>query len=298
VKGNSNGWAAYRRLAAAGIPTTAQETTRAESNREQRWEACRQMIATWATTPEATKAAGMQDTTEKVAHAAYLKLSLRDKAAVDAWLDLGNSYFDALINSGVLTKIRTNPDDRTGMSERGAREVFHDLSWQQKNVVGEWLAAGHDLPDAILNANALGTGELVTPRDARRDRLRIADRQEAAEHESAHAVAAQALGLDVQSAKIAEDGSGECVHVKGTRLERAIVKMAGELFIDRFRKDVFPYGAKGLESDHRALAAIGDVFILRSAMDHCMAILKQNRAIVLATANQIEKYGQVVAPWL
>jgi hypothetical protein len=241
----------------------------------------------------------VHDTTEKAAEAAYLKLSQRDKKAVDAWLDLGNNYFDSLLNSGVLSRTRdVNPENRTRMSERGAREVFHDLSWQQKNVVSEWLAAGHDLPDAILNANALGTGELVTPRDARRDRLRIADRQEAAEHESAHAVAAQALGLDVQSAKIAEDGSGECVHVKGTRLERAIVKMAGELFIDRFRKDVFPYGAKGLEGDHRALAAIGDVFILRSAMDHCMAILKQNRAIVLATANQIEKYGQVVAPWL
>jgi hypothetical protein len=265
-------------------------------NRERRWEGFQRLIDTWAT-PEA-KATRVHDTTEKAAEAAYLKLPQRDKKAVDAWLDLGNNYFDSLINSGVLLAgTRTGPEDRTRMSERGAREVFHDLSWRQKDVVSEWLAAGHDLPDAILGSNVLGQGEPVTPREARWQQLRIRDKKENSEHEAAHAVVAAALGLDVISAKISEDGSGECTYVKGTKLQTATVRMAGELWIDQFRAQQFPYGAKGLEGDHRALAAIGDVFILRSAMAHCTAILSQNREIVLGTAAQILKYGQVVAPW-
>jgi hypothetical protein len=66
--------------------------------------------------------------------------------------------------------------------------------------------------------------------------------------------------------------------------------------IDRFRSDYFVYGAKGLKADHRALAEISDVFILREAMDDCMEILRQNRAIVLATAGKLEKYGHI-GPW-
>jgi hypothetical protein len=297
VKGNSNGWAAYRRLVAAGIPTTAQETTRAESNREQRWEQCRQMIATWATTPEATKAAGVKDTTENAAEAAYLKMSTRDKALVDPWLDLGNNYFDSLINSGVLSRTRnTNPEDRTRMSERGAREVFHDLSWQHKNVVGEWLVTnGNDLPDAILKSGVLGTGEPITPLDAWREELRAMDRQQTAHHEAAHSVAASALGLKVHSATIKEDGSGSCIHTLGTKLQNAIVIMAPELWIGRFMRDLFSHGPTGLKADHRALAEIGDTFILRTAMDHCMEILKQNREIVLETADRIARGN--FRPW-
>jgi hypothetical protein len=266
-------------------------------NRERRWEGFQRLIDTWAT-PEA-KATRVHDTTEKAAEAAYLKLPQRDKKAVDAWLDLGNNYFDSLINSGVLSRTRdVNPDDRTRMSERGAREVFRDLPWRQKDLVREWLASGHDLPDALLSSNVLGQGELLTPRESRWQALRANDKREVAEHESAHCVVTAALGLDVISARIFEDGSGECTHVKGTKLQSATVRMAGELWIDQHRgKSVFPYGAKGLEGDHRALAAIGDVFILRSAMAHCTAILSQNREIVLGTAAQILKYGQVVAPW-
>jgi hypothetical protein len=178
-----------------------------------------------------------------------------------------------------------------------AREVFHNLPWQSKDVVREWLAIGHDLRDALISSNVLGTGELVTPRDARQEQLRKMARRESAEHESAHAVAAQALGLDVRHAKISADGSGECTYAKGAKLQRAIVLMAPELWIDRFRSDYFVYGAKGLKGDHRALAEIGDEFILRDAMDHSMAILKQNRAIVLATADKIEKYGYLATPW-
>ena len=186
-------------------------------------------------------------------------------------------------------------------AERAAVDIFYnDLTSETKDVVREWLVRGHTMRDAILRSNALGKkGELVTPRNARREEQRLMDIRQAAEHESAHSVAAQALGLPVKYAKINADGNGgECVFTKGgTKLQRAIVLMAPELWITRFRTDYFVYGAKGLEDDHRGLIEIGDRFVLREAMDHAMAILKQNRAIVLATADQIEKTGHVVLPW-
>jgi hypothetical protein len=175
-------------------------------------------------------------------------------------------------------------------SERAAWEVFYTLPAQSRSVVREWLPRlGNNLRDALLSSNVLGTGELVTPLDARRDELRKNSKREAAEHEASHCVTARALGLEVKSARIADDNSGSCVHVKGTKLQNAIVLMAPELWIDRFRRDQFPYGPTGLKADHRELAAIGDIFVLRQAMDHCMAILRQNRALVLATSDQLLK---------
>jgi len=183
-------------------------------------------------------------------------------------------------------------------SERAAREVFYDLPYEARAVVQEWLATGHDLRDALIRSNALGSGELRTPRDARREELWHHDQREACEHEASHAVAAQALGLDVRSAKINVDGSGVCTYAKGgTKLQQAIVLMAPSLWIGRFRSDVFPYGPKGLKSDHRKLAEISDEFIIREALGHCMEILKQNRAILLATADRLERYGSVLKPW-
>jgi hypothetical protein len=182
-------------------------------------------------------------------------------------------------------------------SGRAAREVLYDLPSRSQSVVLEWVALGHPLYDALLESNVLGKGEPVTPRDARREQLRKNDRRESAEHESAHAVAASALGLKVKSAEIADDDSGSCVYVAGTKLESAIVLMAPEIWLDRFRRDQFPYGPKGLKADHRALTEIGDALILRTAMKHCVEILRQNSALVLALSDRIEKNGRVVAPW-
>lgn len=247
--------------------------------------------------PTAQRGAGRN--TETIAHQAYRSLPAQDKALVDSWRDLGNSWFDSILNSGVLTRTKTQKEQSIKVSPgRAEREVFTELPWQHKDLVREWLAAGHDLHSALLNSNVLGQGEPISPREARRAAIRVNDQREAAEHEAAHATVAAALGLDVISAKVSEDGSGECVYAKGTKLETAIVRMAGELWIDQLRgKSEFPYGAKGLEGDHRALAEISDAFILRSAIIDCTAILAQNREIVLDTAAQILKYGQVVAPW-
>ena len=63
--------------------------------------------------------------------------------------------------------------------------------------------------------------------------------------------------------------------------------------------DIYFYGAHGLSDDRRQLTSISsDEFFLGQADDLCMEILRQNRAIVLVTASQIERYGQIVAPWL
>lgn len=100
-------------------------------------------------------------------------------------------------------------------SERRARQVYASLPWRSKDVVREWLATGHSLRDAILNSNVLGTGELRTPRDARREAIYANDQRQASEHESAHICVAAAVGLDAKYAKISSDGSGECGFVKG-----------------------------------------------------------------------------------
>lgn len=116
-------------------------------------------------------------------------------------------------------------------SDRAARAVFADLPWQTRDVVGQWMATGHNLRDSIVNSNALGSGGLITPRDARQEDLQILDRREAAEHEASHLCTAQALGLNVHFARIRADGSGECTFAQSgsSRLERAIVLMAPEI---------------------------------------------------------------------
>lgn len=245
--------------------------------------------------PTAQRGAGRS--TETIAQQAYRSLPAQDKALVDPWLALGNSHFDSLINSGVLARTTRKEQSIKVSPGRAEREVFTELPWQHKDLVSEWLAAGHDLHSALLESNVLGQGEPITPRQARAAEWFQRDQQEVSEHEASHCVVAAALGLDVISAKIADDGSGECTYVKGTKLQTAIVRMAGEIWIDQFRKSEFPYGAKGLEGDHRALAEISDAFVLRRALVHCTAILSTNREIVLDTATQILKYGQVVAPW-
>jgi hypothetical protein len=53
-------------------------------------------------------------------------------------------------------------------AERAANEIFIDLPLESKEVVREWLV-GHNMRDAILKSNVLGSGPLVTPRDARRE---------------------------------------------------------------------------------------------------------------------------------
>jgi hypothetical protein len=146
--------------------------------------------------------------------------------------------------------------------------------------------------DALLKSNVLGVGEPMTPREARDKELETMHLREIAEHEAAHAVAAEALGFKVSSARMENENSGYCRYAKGgTTLEDAIITMAPEVWLTRFRRAEFPYGPRGLQPDHRELAKIGDRVLIREAYEHCRELLRQNSAFVLATADQIEKTG-------
>lgn len=181
------------------------------------------------------------------------------------------------------------------MANRAAMELYLDLGWEAQEVVREWLATGHELVDALLQSNAMGTGDLITPRQARANESRTRNRRQTAEHEAAHATAALALGLQVRYAKIIDEGEGECSYIPGTQMENAISLIAPECWITQLRRDAFPYGATGLKCDHRKLAdvSLGDRVLLREAWGHTMEILRQNSAWLLATADSLEKYGYV-----
>ncbi|MDQ2880486.1 MAG: hypothetical protein M3Y48_04280 [Actinomycetota bacterium] len=176
-------------------------------------------------------------------------------------------------------------------SERAARQIYANLTLRQQEVVRGWLAQGHDMRDAILDSNILGTGELRSPRDALRQQRYQSDQRQSAEHEASHLCVATAVGLDGKYATISPNGSGECGFSKGgTPIQRAATIMAPEIWINKFRRDAFPNGAKGLKGDHRALA-IYDVFVMRQAMGLCIEVLRDRRAIILAAADRIEKFG-------
>lgn len=199
-------------------------------------------------------------------------------------------------------------------SEQIAKAAFDELPARSKQIVREWRQAGHDWCTSLLSSNALGRGALITPDESEQqaDRERFyaqllqwqnhlspptpeSRRRESAEHESAHTIVAQALGLPVRFARISADHSGSCVHGSGSELENATVVVAAELWIERFRGYEYPNGPTGCAGDRKAAAAI-DELILRKARDNCMAILRDHRAVVLACADKIERDGFVL-PW-
>jgi hypothetical protein len=199
-------------------------------------------------------------------------------------------------------------------SEQIARKAFADLPARSRSVVLEWRQRGVDWCTAMLSSNALGRGALITPDEAERQADRESfyqqllewqihlspptqesRRRESAEHEAAHTIVAQALGLPVRFTRIGADHSGSCVYTSGTELQNATVTVAGELWIDRFRGFEHPNGPTGCGGDRKVAAQV-DEFILRKARNDCMKLLKENRAIVLATADRIERDGFVL-PW-
>jgi hypothetical protein len=99
VRGTRDGWETYRRLRAAGVPTTAKT------------------------------AGGVTGSGDKIAHQIYLESPPRDKATVDSWRNLGNSWFDSVVNSGVLTTTRhAKPDKHRNANHREACE--HEAAHQ------------------------------------------------------------------------------------------------------------------------------------------------------------------------
>lgn len=196
-------------------------------------------------------------------------------------------------------------------SEQMARAAFEELDTRDKWLVLSWRERGHAWCTSLLNSGVLSsTGRRVRPEEAARaqERDRIDElilrqymrsmptdealrRREAAEHEAAHAIVAQALGVRVRVAHVLADGAGGCIHEYGTPIQTATIALAGEIWIGTFRSLEFPRGASGCESDRRAAAEAVDSWTLGQAHKQCVVILKENRAAVLALADRIDADG-------
>jgi hypothetical protein len=194
---------------------------------------------------------------EIAAKKAYDELSVQDQLRVLRWRDVGASWSDAVINSGVLARSsqRVTPEQAT---------------WNRQT----------DELGRVIVENA----ERFT---------RFGGRRQAAEHEAAHIVAGEAVGLDVRGGFILDDGSGKCLYRDVTSsFQEAVIAAAAEMWISRFRTREFPGGASGCESDRRAvLTALTDHFELRRALDLCHDILRANVPSVLAVSDTIERDG-------
>lgn len=195
-------------------------------------------------------------------------------------------------------------------SEQIARSAYEKLSVKDRWVVMAWRELGNDWATSMLNSGALSTGRCVHPAEAARvqesDRidemiLRLHQRsmptdealrrRETAEHEAAHSVVAQALGLEVRAAYVTTDG-GHCLHTRGTPHQTATVALAGQVWISIFRSLEFPRGATGCADDRRKAAdAVDTGMAWEKAHRQCFEILKENRAAVLALADRIDRDG-------
>ncbi|WP_326583331.1 hypothetical protein OG889_32780 [Streptomyces sp. NBC_00481] len=188
-------------------------------------------------------------------------------------------------------------------SEQVAREMYGQLSPRDRRAVDAWQDLGNDLVTALLNSNAL---RAESPRRVPADDL--ADwarrslgtdpalvRQETAEHEAAHAVAARALGVRVFEVTIAEDGSGLTEHAKTTREANAVIAIAPQVWLGEFRAMVFPAGGRGCGDDTRKLARStgADAYNVGQARRRARLILGERRGEVLALAEQLARVGHI-----
>jgi hypothetical protein len=201
-------------------------------------------------------------------------------------------------------------------SEKTARQIYESLPARDQQLVLTWLELGNDWCTSVLNSGVMrASGSGTTPQEAARDAERqrseqlISDqyrratwrstdfgrRREAAEHEAAHVIAAQALGLDVRLAQISGKGGGRCLYECGTPYQTAVVAMAGEIWIELFRSYEFVGGAHGCEDDRQAyLGALPDDVAYSTAYRECFHILRRNHSTIIALANHIDKDGHYI----
>lgn len=198
--------------------------------------------------------------TEQIARSAYEKLSARDKRVVVAWRERGFGWSDSMVNSNAIsaTLPRVHPD-------QAARDAESD-----------------QLDELVLRRQ-----QRLMPTD---EALR---RRETAEHETAHATVARALGLEVAATYVTSDG-GRCLHARGTPFQTATVALAGQMWIGTFRSLEFPRGPTGCADDlRRAHQAVGSDMRWELGKAHrlCRELLADNRATILALADQLDRDG-------
>lgn len=198
--------------------------------------------------------------TERTAREAYLQLPARDKMLVQSWRALGNSWFDSVVSSGVLTPHRRiRPDEAALIAAREHIDQLFVAEAERRNLTGAERA-----------------------------------RKESAQHEAAHAVVAQSFGLKVKLAAIRSDNGGTCMYEPAkSAFQTAAIALAGLCWIKAFCSNEFLGLANGCEADERmAVSALrGDAFELNRAWNYAWRTLKDNKEIVRAVAKRIEKDG-------
>jgi hypothetical protein len=208
--------------------------------------------------------------TERDAKAEYLQLPTRRKLLALPWRELGCSWEDAMINSGVRSDPHPEPVFPRTPSE-AARQRESDR-----------------LDELALARRVRNLGPDETT-----------ERRQSAEHESAHGVVALSLGRNVGRLEInANDASGgTCTYRKSDDpMDNAVIALAGKVWLEQFRYLEFdlPWGATGCEADlERAYEAVGHdmSWLLGRAFARCKAILSDNREAVLILADKLDRDG-------
>jgi hypothetical protein len=189
---------------------------------------------------------------------AYWELSRADKRLVNRWESRGADRFEAMMNSGVLTSSRTDPDDALFeatellMIEKEQREAL---------VIG----------------------------DKRRHR--------SAEHEAAHIVTGAHFGCVPKVASITDDGNGETIgpyrSLSDAKLRAVLV--APEIWINRFRFGYYRSGDDGCSHDREQLIRFGgyDRVNRAEAMQTAHAILYDKRDEVHKMADLLYERGSI-----
>jgi hypothetical protein len=201
-------------------------------------------------------------------------------------------------------------------SEQVSFGIIKGLPPGDRRLVREWVdRTGCDWTTALLNSGVMSSRTRHTPEEGIRDQLQrehdqametwlnlmtppddVQNRREAAEHEAAHAVTAQAFGSDVSVAAIAADHSGMCRFTATglTDLQRAAVMLAPKVWINTFRSLQFPRGATGMEQDVRDAAATGAD--LEEALRLASAIVRENHDAIVSLADKIDAAGHWFGP--
>ncbi|HEX5348523.1 MAG TPA: hypothetical protein VFW64_15685 [Pseudonocardiaceae bacterium] len=206
---------------------------------------------------------------EQAARAAYSDLPTADKLRVMSWVELGNTWEDAMLSSGVCSGPRPSTSYRmTPREAERQRQIDHfdeeSLARRERNLL---------------------------PNECSR-------RYETSHHEAAHAIVVMAFGKALRSISInSEDArSGLCTFEKGTTpLQTATICVAPIVWIEQVYYREFryhmPWGSSGCESDLRkARDVVGDSG-LDKAFKLCREILKENYDSVIAVANRLDSEG-------
>jgi hypothetical protein len=211
--------------------------------------------------------------TEQVAKAAFDALPTSDKMLVLPWRELGNTWEDSMVNSGVLSGPLPSTPYRITPAEAERQRRIDQINEQS-------------LARRIRN---------LLPDECSR-------RYEASHHEAAHGIVVMALGKPLRSIQVNSDNpaGGLCTYGNSgvTPLETATIAVAGMTWIEQVYYKQFRYyipsGATGCDSDiRRAQAAVGtDMnWELGRAFRLAKEILRDNFDETEALADALDRDG-------